>query len=221
VWYSDGGKGSVIVSDTLQHFKQTVFVFMEFVLKEVMAHGSGIKSVQIFSDGAPTQFKQKYLFCSLTHWKEKFNIELVWNFFATSHGKGTVDGIGGTVKRSVMRAVRTGNQVKNAREFYHVAKIKNLNIDVHFITEAEIREMDEFTHTLWDGIITLPHTQSMHCIIPLSKYLIKASQVSNAPLEDVITFRHKSVDDELPDSNVELLIQSQNNSKVNMNESYV
>lgn len=31
-------------------------------------------------------------------------IEIEWNFFATSHGKGACDGIGGSVKRSAYRA---------------------------------------------------------------------------------------------------------------------
>lgn len=29
----------------------------------------------------------------------KHNVKLAWNFSATSHGKGPVDGIGATVKR--------------------------------------------------------------------------------------------------------------------------
>ena len=66
-WYSGDEKGSVIVSDTLLHTKNTVFVFMNYILENVLEHSSGITSVQIFSDGAASQFKQKYLFCSLTH----------------------------------------------------------------------------------------------------------------------------------------------------------
>jgi hypothetical protein len=33
-----------------------------------------------------------------------FNIEVVWNYFASSHGKGPFGGIGGTVKRLAAKA---------------------------------------------------------------------------------------------------------------------
>ena len=35
---------------------------------------------------------------------DDFGLECEWHFFATSHGKGSCDGIGGTVKRSVAKA---------------------------------------------------------------------------------------------------------------------
>jgi hypothetical protein len=54
------------------------------------------------------------------------NVEIIWNFFATSHGKRVVDGLGGTVKWSVWRAVKSGSQLKNAKQFYQVAKIKKI-----------------------------------------------------------------------------------------------
>ena len=40
--------------------------------------------------------------------KSNLNAELQGIFFATSHGKEAVDCIGGNVKRSVWRAVKTG-----------------------------------------------------------------------------------------------------------------
>ena len=38
--------------------------------------------------------------------QEKHHIHIHWNFFATSHGKGPVDGIGGAVKRYVWTAAK-------------------------------------------------------------------------------------------------------------------
>ena len=59
-----------------------------------------VKSVSIRSDGPSSQFKNHYIAASL-HALEKQGIKILWNFFATSHGKGPVDGIGGSVKRHV------------------------------------------------------------------------------------------------------------------------
>ena len=49
-------------------------------------------------------------------------------FSATSHGKGAVDGIGGTAKRMVYSTMKSGNvQVLNADDFCQVVKEKNTN----------------------------------------------------------------------------------------------
>lgn len=53
--------------------------------------------------------------------KEDFDVNGEWAFFATSHGKGSVDAIGGTVKRSVWRMVKARkNIVSDAKSFFEV-----------------------------------------------------------------------------------------------------
>ena len=44
--------------------------------------------------------KQKFLFSNLHTWKIEFKCKITWNFFATSHRKGALDGIGSTVQQS-------------------------------------------------------------------------------------------------------------------------
>ena len=46
-------------------------------------------------------FKQKYTLCNITFASLKVNL----HFFAISDGKGTVDGVGGTVKRVVYKGL--------------------------------------------------------------------------------------------------------------------
>jgi len=60
----------------------------------------------MFNDGPTSQFKQRFLFSNLHYWEQAYEISIKWNFFATSQGKGVVDGIGGTVKRMVWRNIR-------------------------------------------------------------------------------------------------------------------
>ena len=74
-----------------------------------------LKSVSFFSDGAASQFKQRFLFHNITYFEADYGLKVTWNFFATSHGKGAVDGIGGNVKRLVWNAVRAGAFVTNAQ----------------------------------------------------------------------------------------------------------
>ena len=43
--------------------------------------------------------------------QEKHHIHIHWTFFATYHGKGPVDGIGGAVKRYVWTAVKQRKEI--------------------------------------------------------------------------------------------------------------
>ena len=58
--------------------------------------------MNLFSDGAAQHFKQSFFFNAVTRLPKLLGVEhlkIIYDFFATSHGKGAVDGIGGTAKR--------------------------------------------------------------------------------------------------------------------------
>jgi len=64
----------------------------------------------------------KNIFVDLTFLKEAHALqECTWNFFATSHGKGAVDGAGGTIKRLVwMQVLSRKTIVKDANTYFKV-----------------------------------------------------------------------------------------------------
>ena len=78
---------------------------MSFLFSKLTEKYKSKRAINVFSDGAASQFKQHYLISNLHKWENEFSMKLIWNFFATSHGKGAVDGIGSMVKRSVWRVV--------------------------------------------------------------------------------------------------------------------
>jgi len=78
---------------------------MDYIFEGLTKTFPMIKKINIFSDGAGSQFKQKYIFSNLHMWEEVYHVRIFWNFFAPSHDKRVVDGLGGTVKRSVSRHV--------------------------------------------------------------------------------------------------------------------
>ncbi len=45
-----------------------------------------------FSDNASSQFKNPYIINYLTIMMDTMDIDFSWNYFASSHGKGVVDG---------------------------------------------------------------------------------------------------------------------------------
>ena len=89
-----------VLSDDLKH--DTVFVHkvMEITTNFCKRNHPQIKQFEYFSDGCAEQYKNFKHFMNLCKHSEDFNIMVAgWNFFATSHGKGACDGIGGSVKR--------------------------------------------------------------------------------------------------------------------------
>ena len=44
---------------------------------------------------------------SMNMLSKKHNLSLTWNFSATSHGKGPVDGVSTTLKRQAMKKIQT------------------------------------------------------------------------------------------------------------------
>jgi hypothetical protein len=56
--------------------------------------------LHIFSDGAPSHFKNKGALHFTSYLKDKFKLRRVtWTFGAAGHGKGTWDGLGVLAKR--------------------------------------------------------------------------------------------------------------------------
>ena len=98
----------IIVS--YSHTTEAVYTFTSVLFHKLSENYTSIRTL-VFSDGVAFQFKRWYLFSNLHSWEKKFSIGLTWYFFATSHGKGSVDGIGGTVNRSVWRATHAGSTV--------------------------------------------------------------------------------------------------------------
>ena len=67
------------------------------------------------------------------------NLTITWNFFATSHGKGVVDGIGGTAKRAVWRHIQSEKaHVTSAKEYAEVAQQRCPSIHVNYIANYVI-----------------------------------------------------------------------------------
>lgn len=88
---------------------------MDRLLKELPEK---IQTLKIWSDGPSKQFKNKFIAAALPVVQTKFKLKTEWNYFASSHSKGPVDGIRGTLKRQVREKVMTGEvEVRNAIEF--------------------------------------------------------------------------------------------------------
>ena len=93
--------------------------------------------------------------------RDRLNLD--HNFFATSHGKGAVDGVGGTVKRQVRAEVMTRSEIiSNAEQYSIVAKNCCEKINIIYLGKSEIEESIPILEDMIKDTMDLPTTRKMH-----------------------------------------------------------
>lgn len=85
-----------VISDSLVHDAVAVHCFVRKLIR-FLSSVILVQKKYYFSDGAAAQYKNK-TFVNLAFHIHDFKIKAEWHFFATSHGKGPCDGVGGTIK---------------------------------------------------------------------------------------------------------------------------
>lgn len=161
----------VIISDCNTHDSTAVNVFLKIVTDFIKSLSNTAKKIFYFSDGAPQQFKNYKNFVNLYYHKEDFGINAEWHFFASYHGKGPCDGVGGTLKRGAARAslqLPFDKQISNPRELYQwAAQSNNLpKIEVRYSTIADYEKATENLNIRYSKAKTITGTQKYHCVIP-------------------------------------------------------
>lgn len=102
---------------------------------------------------------------NLLKFEEDHGLQVTWDFLANSHGKGTVDAIGGVVKNVVHRRVISQNHiVTNAQEFCSLA-IKQLDkekINVIYVDADEMTSSRTILQERLKLVLAIPQIQKMH-----------------------------------------------------------
>lgn len=159
----------VIVSDTLRHDTNTVHCFQRKVLDFLKIKFPLLKKVVYFTDGAAGQYKNRKNFLNLMYHKQDFDLYAEWHFFATSHGKGPCDGLGGTVKRLAARASlqKIGKDgIQTPKELYDWATTNIRNINFSFVLEKEVEEECALLKKRFESAIPIRGTHKYHCFVP-------------------------------------------------------
>ena len=159
-------------------------------MKHLREKFPSVKVLNVFSDGAGSQFKQRFLFWNLHYREQDRHLKLTWNFFATSHGKGVVDELGGTVKRAVWRHVRSGQvHITTAEEYAKIAEQRNPKIHLQFIAEGDIDQIKPQLDAKWEDVLAVPKTHKMHCIILKGKGMVMVSDTSDSKEYTIVSLR--------------------------------
>ena len=99
------------------------------------------------SNGSAGQYKNFKNFANNLHQSDDFGLDCEWNFFATSHGKNTCDGIGGTVKWLVPRASLQSpleGQILSVRQLFdwRMCNIQHITVAPRYNAVVGVHEME-------------------------------------------------------------------------------
>lgn len=162
-----------LTSDHLTHDKHSVYVFLKYIILELKQEFPSINSISIFSDGCAGQFKNRFTLSNLLNFYTDFGINVDWSFFATSHGKGAVDGIGATVKRCVWMQTKSGRVIiRNARDFNDCVARSLKGIRCLYVSSEEINLYRKLLEERWKNVPKIPNVQISHYFRPENELLL-------------------------------------------------
>ena len=174
----------VIISDRLKHDTVAVYHFQAMLMRFLKEQFT-LTKVFYFSDGAASQYKNRKNFLNIANHKADFGIHAEWHFFATSHGKGPCDGVGGTVKRLAARASLQrpyDDQIQTPIQLFDWAQ-QNINA-IHFAyaDAKDIEDTEKSIKDRLDGSKSITGTQKLHAFlaIPNSKVEVMTKEYSLA-----------------------------------------
>jgi len=116
----------------------------------------------LYADGPSSEFKNKVALKMMSQLSQILRCEVRWQYFATSHGKGVIDGIGGAANSAVIRRVlrKGGPVVHCASDFVREVRKDLQSVKVLEVSEKEIDEKG----ALWDDVEKVDGIKKVHTI---------------------------------------------------------
>lgn len=164
---NDSDTSMVLVSQNVSKDKKTVFACLYEVLQRLPSIDDPLIQEVFWSDGPSSEFKNKYMVAVLHFFSKKYNKTFTWKYFASSHGKGVVDAIGGNLKsvvRMQTRAIKNEVVVINtAQDFITAAKKGVTNTQLIEISKTKVDQIN-VTNPIFNETSPVPGIQRMHVI---------------------------------------------------------
>lgn len=125
-WSAQKTRCMTVLSNFVEQNKFSVARCLTVIIENLKKNIPCMKRLLVFSDGAGSQFKNKFTLSNLVYVKEDYNLKVSWAFSATAHGKGAVDGIGATLKRFLYIILYLLYNFKLLTIFNHVSATSQL-----------------------------------------------------------------------------------------------
>ena len=118
-----------------------------------------VTTVNIWTDGPSSQFKNNFIFSFISKLQHRYSVSVTWNYFATSHGKGPNDGLGGNVKWMAHRQAMSRQIVIDDADSF--AKAVRMSTDAIYVSVMSQADTDSILNDLklaelWLSIPPMP-----------------------------------------------------------------
>jgi len=180
-WFRDQILSHVVVSDFMQHNKTSAVIFSHEILAK-LPHD--VTEVKIWTDEPARQFKNKYVIDAMKELSRNcHNVKLVWNFFATSHGKGPVDGVEATLKRIAADKVRSRQCIINGMaDFIAAVGDSSITVTSRTIDAVKQRERELNLDDVFGEAKAVKGISDIHCFEWQNNDLITKKYSSETPV---------------------------------------
>ena len=122
----------------------------------------------------PHTLKREGIFLNLCPHESDFRIKAEWHFYATAHGKGVRDGLGGSVKRLAAKVSLQWpyeDQTLTSYQLFTWCKSNIKSMEFFFFTgEGHIK--GKLLEKLYQAVKPIPGTQTFHSFLPASKTVL-------------------------------------------------
>jgi hypothetical protein len=154
--------------ECLYHDTVTVYTFQKHLFAFFKENVPNISKVCYFSYGASAQHTTENSFINLCHHNPDFGINAEWHFFATSHGKGPCDGVGGTIKRLATCSSIQHHLILTLAQLYSWAKEHLPSIHVQCVCNSEVEQTRRHLKFRFNNTRTVVGTCKYHAFLPIS-----------------------------------------------------
>lgn len=189
----------LICSDTKEKEKNTVAAFVNHLYdKELVPDSPVMQGTEevIWTDGPSSEFKNRFMASLLKELSVKYNKTFTWKYFATSHGKGVVDGVGGRAKSLVRSAVMSKRKsapvVQSASDFAGVVSKLMPSTKVILIEDKDIPRSSD----VWNQADAVPGIKNLHML-------------RSSLNQDLLLFRHAQMPLTKPTAAASLLLDTE------------
>lgn len=168
----------IMIAEFLKHDHFVVRLFIEKCVTFIKNKLDKIGKIYFFSDGSGSQYKNRMTFFNLCNMQKEFNVDAEWHFFATCHGKGPCDALGGVLKRNAAKASLQGADITSARQLYDWATSQSSKINYDFFTMQDYTKIVDKLKNRYNNVKTIKSTQKFHCFIPKNETTLSVKEYS-------------------------------------------
>lgn len=193
----------IVLSDSLSHVTATVHTFQGELIKFLKNKIPNLSKVIYFSDGAPSQYKNRFNVLNVLMHEDDFGIPAEWHYFATSHGKGPSDGLGGTVKRLAARASlqRTSDdQIQTPLQLFEWVSTNIKGMSFAFVSASEVEARKKCLKRRFHEAPHIHEIRQCHAAVPESRNTICMKKLSSSALGVSINIKETGSADAEPSS---------------------